>query len=110
MNKNKGVIGIGLIIAIVLGVAVVGGGAYYLGKGSNQEVNEIPEISEINSKVDDIKNIDIKPVEQTKPFSDNNQKIIGKRKMTSVVTIAEHIEAMAASFDLNIDPNMNLNI
>jgi len=72
MNKNKGIIGMGLILAIVLGIAVVGGGAYYLGKGSNQEVNKIPEVSEINSKVDDIKNIDIKPVEQTKPFVDNN--------------------------------------
>lgn len=40
MNKNKGFIGLGLIIAIVLGVAVVGGGAYYLGKNSpKQDVN-----------------------------------------------------------------------
>ncbi len=39
MNINKGIIGLGLILAIVLGVAVVGGGAYYLGKSSpKQEV------------------------------------------------------------------------
>lgn len=31
MNKNKGIIGIGFILAIVLGIIVVGGGAYYLG-------------------------------------------------------------------------------
>jgi len=31
MNKNKGFIGIGLIVAIILGIVVVGGGAYYLG-------------------------------------------------------------------------------
>ncbi len=39
--KNKGIIGLGLILAIVLGVAVVGGGAYYLGKSKeeNKEVN-----------------------------------------------------------------------
>lgn len=42
MNKNKGFIGIGLIIAIILGIAVVGGGAYYLGKsGSQQEVKVV---------------------------------------------------------------------
>jgi len=35
MNKNKGIIGIGLILAIVLGIVVVGGGAYYLGKRNN---------------------------------------------------------------------------
>ncbi|HUC88624.1 MAG TPA: hypothetical protein VMR49_01155 [Candidatus Paceibacterota bacterium] len=34
MNKNKGFIGIGLILAIVLGIVIVGGGAYYLGKNS----------------------------------------------------------------------------
>jgi len=34
MNKNKGIIGIGLILVIVLGIVVVGGGAYYLGKKS----------------------------------------------------------------------------
>lgn len=41
MNKNKGFIGIGLILAIVLGIVVVGGGAYYLGKskGENKKVN-----------------------------------------------------------------------
>ena len=43
MNKNKGFIGIGLIIAIVLGVAVVGGGAYYLGKSSKVENKEVVE-------------------------------------------------------------------
>lgn len=44
MNKNKGFIGIGLIIAIVLGIAVVGGGAYYLGKnkGENNIIKENP--------------------------------------------------------------------
>jgi len=35
MNKNKGFIGIGLIVAIVLGIVVVGGGAYYLGNKSH---------------------------------------------------------------------------
>jgi len=49
MNKNKGFIGIGLILAIVLGIAVVGGGAYYVGKskGENKEVkreeNNLPQ-------------------------------------------------------------------
>ncbi|MEY3784588.1 MAG: hypothetical protein RLZZ230_910 [Candidatus Parcubacteria bacterium] len=40
MKKNKGFIGIGLILVIILGMAVVGGGAYYIGKGKgeNKEV------------------------------------------------------------------------
>jgi len=40
MKQNKGIIGLGLIIAIVLGIAVVSGGAYYLGKnkGENKEI------------------------------------------------------------------------
>lgn len=40
MNKNKGIIGIGLILAIVLGIVVVGGGAYYLGKGKDKKGEE----------------------------------------------------------------------
>ena len=32
MKYNKGFIGIGLILAIILGIVVVGGGAYYLGQ------------------------------------------------------------------------------
>jgi hypothetical protein len=40
MNKNKGIISIGLIVAIVLGIIVISGSAYYLGKSSsNKEVN-----------------------------------------------------------------------
>lgn len=39
MGKNKGFIGIGFILAIVLGIVVIGGGVYYLGsKNSKQEV------------------------------------------------------------------------
>jgi len=41
MNKNKGVIGIGLILVIVLGVAVVGGGAYYWGKNDLKQETKI---------------------------------------------------------------------
>ncbi|MFA6999707.1 MAG: hypothetical protein WC241_01170 [Candidatus Paceibacterota bacterium] len=37
MNKNKGFIGIGLLVAIILGIVVVGGGAYYLRKGSSKQ-------------------------------------------------------------------------
>lgn len=57
MNKNKGFIGIGLILAIVLGIAVVGGGAYYLGKSKeeNKEVkieeNSLPNNENQNTPV-----------------------------------------------------------
>ena len=48
MNKNKGFIGIGLILAIILGVAVVGGGAYFFGKSSKVENKEVVENSNKN--------------------------------------------------------------
>ena len=58
MNKNKGFIGIGLILAIVLGVAIVGGGAYYLGKGSSKQeevnkVNVLPDTNVVNNETQD---------------------------------------------------------
>ena len=34
MKNNKGFIGIGLIIAIIVGAFAIGGGAYYVGKVS----------------------------------------------------------------------------
>ncbi|KKQ21047.1 MAG: hypothetical protein US34_C0002G0069 [Candidatus Nomurabacteria bacterium GW2011_GWC2_36_9] len=36
MKTNKGIIGIGLVLAIVLGIVVVGGGAYYVGKSTDK--------------------------------------------------------------------------
>lgn len=66
MNKNKGFIGIGLILAIILGIVVIGGGAYYLGKSSDTkkevktEENNLPNNSEVN---------------QNQPVVDNNQQV-----------------------------------
>lgn len=61
MNKNKGFIGIGLILAIVLGIIVVGGGAYYLGKsGSKQEVKNPENVLPTNEN-------------QNLPVVENNQ-------------------------------------
>lgn len=40
MNKNKGFIGMGLLIAIILGIVVVAGGAYYLGKNNEKNKNK----------------------------------------------------------------------
>jgi hypothetical protein len=64
MNKNKGFIGIGLIIAIVLGIAVVGGGAYYLGKSGNKPVvinpeNSLPNVENQNLPVVENKSTNI---------------------------------------------------
>lgn len=58
MNKTKGFIGLGLILAIVLGVVVVGGGAYYLGKSSTKPVvinpeNTLPNVENQNLPVVD---------------------------------------------------------
>lgn len=41
MNKNKGIIGLGLILAIVLGIIVVGGGSYYLGNKNKDKGDNI---------------------------------------------------------------------
>jgi hypothetical protein len=50
MNKNKGIIGIGLIIAIVFGIVVVSGGTYYFSKGFNNTNNENTGICGINGE------------------------------------------------------------
>lgn len=50
MKKNKGIIGLGLIVAIVLGIIVVGGGAYYLGTKKNAKVLE-NNISQENKSI-----------------------------------------------------------
>lgn len=60
MNKNKGVIGIGLILAIVLGVAVVGGGGYYIGKNNSKKQINNPGFNPIVNKE---KNL---PIEENK--------------------------------------------
>ena len=67
MKINKGIIGLGLIFAIVLGIAVVGGGAYYLGKSdSKKEVinseNILPNIQNQENKID-----------QNQPVVENNK-------------------------------------
>lgn len=43
MNKNKGIIPIGLIIAVILGIVVVVGGVYYLGTREDKKVVDLPE-------------------------------------------------------------------
>jgi len=72
MNKNKGVVGIGLIIAIVLGIAIVGGGAYYLGKSS--ETKEV-KIDDNNLSNDKEQSKNFQPIDENKnlPIGDNQQ-------------------------------------
>lgn len=52
MSKNKGIIGIGLILAIVLGIVVVGGGAFYLGTKKNIENKEVVENPNVENQGD----------------------------------------------------------
>jgi type II secretory pathway pseudopilin PulG len=50
-NKKRGFVGMGLVLVIVLGVAVVGGGAYYLSK--NKEVKNSENIlADLNGEQD----------------------------------------------------------
>ncbi len=48
MKQNKGVIGIGLVLAIVLGAVVIGGGAYYVGNnnGKKEVINPVLNVEE----------------------------------------------------------------
>lgn len=71
MNKNKGMIGIGLIVAIILGIIVVGGGAYYFGKNNSKKIvdESSPRLpineSQNNQPVNNNQNlpiVDIQPV------------------------------------------------
>jgi hypothetical protein len=65
MNKKRGFVRMSLILAIVLGVAIVGGGAYYLGKNDLKQGTKIEknflqnneeQSSETNSKLTIIEN------------------------------------------------------
>jgi hypothetical protein len=87
MNKNKGFIGIGLILAIVLGIAVVGGGAYYLGKskGDNKAVNNPADYLPANQDQN------LQPVNQNQPVVDNIPitlpvKYLGSQNWPPVIT------------------------
>jgi hypothetical protein len=58
MKQNKGVIGIGLVLAIILGIVVVGGGAYYVGtnKSEDKKIVENPVVNvEENLQVEENK-------------------------------------------------------
>jgi len=72
MKTNKGIIGIGLIVAIVLGIVVVGGGAYYLGKSGSKPAVISPENVLLNNE-----NQNIQPIEQGQnlPVVENNQEL-----------------------------------
>lgn len=56
MNKNKGVIGIGLVLAVVLGIVVVGGGAYYLGNSNSKKEIVNPVVNVEENLLDEDKN------------------------------------------------------
>ncbi len=81
MNKNKGFIGIGLILAIVLGVAVVGGGAYYLGKSGNKQEVKSPENVLLDSQ-----NQNIQPIKQNQnlPVVENTKVVTSSIKVLSI--------------------------
>jgi len=74
MKQNKGFIGIGLIIAIVLGIAVVGGGAYYLGKSSKVENKEIVENNTVQNKIEGSNSHEV----PTGPFLDETNYVAPK--------------------------------
>lgn len=70
MEKNKSVIGLGLVLAIVLVVVIVGGGAYFLGKsnGENKEINNQDQ--------------NLQLVNQDQQVVENNKKVNTQGKLT----------------------------
>lgn len=70
MKTNKGVIGLGLILAIVLGIAVVGGGAYYLGKSDSKK-----ELINTENLLPNNQNQEISKIEQNK-FDKKDESLI----------------------------------
>lgn len=76
MSKNKGIIGIGLILAIVLGIVVIGGGAYYLGKGSLKQEVKVEENNLSNNE------------NQNSPVVDNTQTDCNSNSTPSIKVIS----------------------
>lgn len=77
MSKNKGIIGLGLIVAIVLGVAVVGGGAYYLGKSNSgpkviNPENILPNVDNQKLPVVEDKKVEVKASTNSQIVSECN--------------------------------------
>lgn len=83
MNKNKGIIGIGLLAAIVLGVIVVGGGAYYLGKSGSK-----PEIINPENILPNVENKNYQPINQNQNLpTDSNQQAKCDSSSTPSITV-----------------------
>ena len=74
MNKNKGVIGIGLILAIVLGIVVVGGGAYYLRTKKNTENNKVIENTSVTNPIEENNSHEV----PTGPYGDETNYVAPK--------------------------------
>ena len=81
MKKNKGFIGLGVIVAIILGIIVVGGGAYYLGSknNSNQGVN-----NQANYLPTDQNQNNYQPINTT---NNQNQPIINSQPVNTNTTV-----------------------
>jgi hypothetical protein len=75
MNKNKGIIGMGLVVAIVLGIVVVGGGAYYLSTSSKKSAEEAKLVDEITNPKKEVLPL---LTGEKETVVENNQKIIDK--------------------------------
>jgi type II secretory pathway pseudopilin PulG len=99
MNKNKGFIGIGLILVIVIGIAVVGGGAYYIGKskGENKEV----KVQENNLPNNQDQNLQL--VNQNQPVVENTQTDCNSNSTPSLTVLSPNgREVFALGQTINI--------
>lgn len=75
MKNNKGFIGIGLIIAIVVGVLVIGGGAYYIGT-KNDSVPENVNMEENNYQPQENQNgVENNSIQNNQSVSNNDSEV-----------------------------------
>ena len=95
MNKNKGFIGLGIIIAIILGIIVVGGGAYYLGKSNSKQEVKVEENNNTGSNshevptgpfLDETNYVAPTPINQNQPVV-NNQQVNNTTSTTPSITV-----------------------
>lgn len=93
MKQNRGIIGIGLIVAIVLGAVIIGGGAYYLGNNnSKKEVSNPVVNTEVNLPDEDNNGL---PDFATLPHEYGNESVVQNSKTDCVPNTTPSIKVLS---------------